>query len=284
MLSKNFYVIIDSRTEAKMKPENFDAAKIKDLLSARGAADVRVYTFETVGSTNDTAKEYISRRESAFPAVFAADSQTGGRGRMGRSFFSPHGGLYMTLAVKFSCALNSHITSLTSAAAVASALSVEEICGIRTGIKWVNDLYTGRGKVCGILCETLTGADGGIFALAGIGINLADPAFPEEISGRAAGLGIGKTVKNALAAAIAGRMLEYIAHIERGETGAFMELYRRYSVTLGQKVIYTRDGVEYEGTAVSVDDLGRLTVRRADGMEELLATGEISLRIADRLI
>ncbi len=76
-----------------MKPEKLDATKIRELLAARGATDAGVFVFGSVNSTNDTAKEYLCSGERDLPAIFAADAQTAGRGRMGRSFFSPDGGL-----------------------------------------------------------------------------------------------------------------------------------------------------------------------------------------------
>jgi len=111
-----------------------------------------------------------------------AESQTMGRGRLGKFFFSPKGGLYMSLALKY----GGSEEQITLAAAVAVCRMLERYCGVRPRIKWVNDILVGSKKVCGILCEAVCGQDGSVGAvIVGVGVNTQDEGyvFPDELKG-----------------------------------------------------------------------------------------------------
>ena len=132
-----------------------------------------------VDSTNVYAKKLLKEgREPSF--LVMAESQTMGRGRLGKHFFSPKGGLYMSLALKY----GGSEEQITLAAAVAVCRILERYCGVRPHVKWVNDLLVDGKKVCGILCEAVCGQDGSIGAvIVGVGVNTQGEGyvFPNEL-------------------------------------------------------------------------------------------------------
>ena len=160
------------------------AKKISELIEGE---DIRIDAFELLDSTNTEAKRQALGGLSV-PALIIADGQSAGRGRMGRSFYSPASqGLYMSLLVSAKESVSDSLR-LTTAASVAVARSIEEICGISVGIKWVNDLYLNGRKICGILCESFSGEDGKRYTVIGVGLNLYTEEFPRDIKNTAAAL------------------------------------------------------------------------------------------------
>lgn len=209
--------------------------------------------------------------------LLCARAQSAGRGRMGRSFYSPADtGAYMSLALPWHGPLADAL-SLTAAAAVAAALATEDCGGPRVGIKWVNDLYYGGKKVGGILAQAAGGfVDGApAFVVIGIGMNLHTCDFPAELQGRAGSLGAAGLSREDWIGRCAKRLLDIVQGMpERG----YMESYRERSIVLGREVVYVENGTARHALAFAVDDGGALLVRHADGSERALNTGEISLR------
>ena len=120
---------------------------------------VRVITKELTVSTNNDAKEMINFSPS--DTLITSEKQTGGRGRQGKSFSSPEGGLYMTLLLRCGMPITTAVGA-TSCSAVAVSRAIKNVCGIDTGIKWVNDIYAGGKKLCGILTEAVNDYSRGI--------------------------------------------------------------------------------------------------------------------------
>lgn len=237
--------------------------------------DVRVY--DELSSTNKTARELEPSLDGE--ALIIARRQSGGRGRMGRSFFSPEGGLYMSLLLrpKMSAA---EAVKLTSAAAVAVSCAIDEIAGVRCGIKWVNDVYLDGRKVCGILTEAQI-TDGALsFAVLGIGVNLVPPkcGFPEEIKNRAGSVfdRIEADEDDRLAAGIVNEFMR----MYRNGAAEHLAEYRERSFLIGREVDVMRiaDGECRPAVAVAIDDECRLVVRYADGSAEALGSGDVSVR------
>ena len=232
---------------------------------------IPLFWYDSLDSTNNEAKRRAA--ELPMPAVIVADAQSAGRGRMGRSFFSPQGtGLYFTYVTDR--ASFAETVGLTAAAAVATARAIYAVSGIEVEIKWVNDLLVGGKKVAGILCERFA-AEGRTFVAVGIGINLTTAAgdFPEELRKKAGSLGVSVDVRRRLAVALAEGLDALVCALP---DRAFMEEYRARSAVLGRCVRYTENGVSYEGKAVAIDDDGALCVE-IEGSLRRLASGEISL-------
>ena len=237
----------------------------------RRALDIEALS-ET-NSTNNEAKRLIAegRDESV---LVVSDRQTAGKGRLGRSFFSPKGSLYMSLAFRVDTDIADAV-KLTTAAAVAVALAVEELTPLRPQIKWVNDVYLDGKKICGILTEGVTDIESGrvTHMIIGIGLNCGTEDFPPELRDIAANIDRGGVSRCRFAAAIASHLLDFV------EGAPFLELYRERCFVLGREINCIQNGVVTPATAVAVDDSGALVVRLADGSLRALSTGEISIRL-----
>ena len=236
-----------------------------------------------VTSTNTELKE-LAAQGAEEGTVLLAEEQTAGRGRLGRSFYSPFGsGLYMSILLKPE-QLPTKAARLTTMAACAAALAIEELTGRDVGIKWVNDLYMDGKKVCGILTEASMSLESGRLerAVVGIGVNLREPegGFPPElrsIVGAVWGADCGETnLRNTLAARILDHFADYYLN---QETDNCFLAYKQRSFLLGKEInILHPDGSHSPATALSVDRNYRLVVRLADGREALLNSGEVSVR------
>lgn len=260
-----------------------------DILSSPGigkylSAENRGLNIKVYGTADSTNK--MIRREAAAGeaegAVIVAGEQTGGRGRFGRTFYSPPGtGIYLSLLLRPSIEANKTIL-ITTAAAVAVCEAIETASGKAARIKWVNDIHIDGGKVCGILTEGALGLESGVleYAALGIGVNVYAPAggFPDEIEGTAGAIfeTPQSDMRNRLAAEILNRFMGYYSALERR---GFTEEYRRRSLVIGRRVtVLSHDGA-LPATALDVDDDCRLKVRYDDGREEYLCSGEISVKI-----
>lgn len=229
--------------------------------------DMHEIFLDTVPSTNTYAKESINL--SAAPILIVANEQTAGRGRRGNSFFSPKDtGLYMTVVFSApeSCEL------LTPAAAVAVCRSLERR-GAKPEIKWVNDVFANGRKVSGILTERFAKGQSSYIAL-GVGINLTTEIFPENLPA-AGGLNL-ECDKPKLAREIAQDILDFA---QNPNDGAIIDEYRRRLFVIGRKISYRKDNIEYEADVIDINGQCNLIVARADGTEDILSSGEISIKI-----
>ena len=232
-----------------------------------------VLYYPEVDSTNKALREYLHAAPEGFTIV--AGKQTAGRGRMGRSFISPAGGLYMSVLLKPE---KDSFSLITSAAAVAVTQVIAEKFGMPCGIKWVNDIIKDGKKVCGILAESVfDGGEKPAAVILGIGINLISPegGFDKEIKDIATDLGIYLTAdeKIDLAAEISGRILELYPCPE-----SFVKEYREKSVVIGKEIYVIRGAEKTSATAVDIDDECGLIVDYGS-KTEVLRTGEISVRV-----
>ena len=237
--------------------------------------DIPVEVFRTVSSTNTEAKA-AALRGMPHGTIIAADGQTAGRGRFGKSFYSPEGtGLYMSVVLKPHKPL-SDCTFITMAAAVAITGSLSEICGIDAGIKWVNDIYYNGKKVSGVLTEAISDFESGMAetVIVGVGINITTESFPEDITGVAGSVGV-FAERNRLCADIASRLLELS---ESGSREELLRQYRERSVVLGRDIEFVQAGTTRTGRALEIDDSGCLVIETQTG-REVLRAGEISVRI-----
>ena len=264
-----------------MKNERYDDPITESALRAAMGAQASRFTphvFSVVDSTNTEAKRRAAEGERF--ALLVAESQTAGRGRMGRSFYSPNGtGVYFSVLYTVRDPL-SGVVSITSAAAVAVRRAILRTCGIETEIKWVNDLiYRGK-KVCGILAESVARIDesGACSIVIGIGINLRSAAFPSELAGIAGTLENQTVDRAALVAAV---LDELVPFLDNGADRSWVEDYRRYSCVIGRPITWRSGESLCAGVAVDVDEDGALLVRDQEGREHRLATGEISVRLQE---
>lgn len=235
----------------------------------------KVIRIKETESTNDLAKEYAKNGEEE-GVVIVADSQTKGKGRLGRSFFSPYGtGLYMSVILRPGVERNGLL--ITSFASVAVCRAIKKVCGASPKIKWVNDVYLGGKKVCGILTESLIFEGKAEYIILGIGLNVNGGEFPENIRDIATSIEketFKKQDKEALLKEILNELDELYKSYENGD---FLKESKELSCVLGKEVKVIRGNEIYTAKAVDIDSLGGLVIER-DGKKETLNSGEVSIR------
>ncbi|MGN1340385.1 MAG: biotin--[acetyl-CoA-carboxylase] ligase [Oscillospiraceae bacterium] len=232
-----------------------------------------VKVYRTVGSTNTEAKA-AALQGAPHGSIIAADGQSTGRGRLGKSFYSPEGtGLYMSVILKPNMPL-SDCTYITMAAAVALVDSIERVCGITAGIKWVNDIFCRGKKVAGVLTEAISDFESGMAetVIVGAGVNISTADFPEDIAGIAGSLGV-FAQRSRLCADIAANLLDYT---ENSSHDALVEKYRAHSLLTGREITFLQNGVMRSGRVAEIDPCGCLVVETPEG-REVLRSGEVSV-------
>jgi len=259
-----------------------------DILSEEGitpflngdAASAKVVVFDEIDSTNMEAKRRAANGDKN-PLIIVADQQSMGRGRFGRSFYSPQGcGIYMSMLIYPTQDQLSQATMFTTAAAVAVCRAISSLSEVDPKIKWVNDIYVDSKKVCGILSEAVFDMENGVIGsiVVGIGINFKNGGeLPEEIAD-IAGTVFGNeppTSRNRLTAQVANEFFEILKNIQSHE---FLKEYRERSMLLGEEIVYSRGNEKYAAVAEDIDDDGALVVRFEDGRREALRSGEVSVR------
>lgn len=255
-----------------------------EILSALGShpwAEALIW-FDTIGSTNDEAKK-LAAQGAPHGTVIIADHQTKGRGRMGRTFQSAGGkGIYLSVILRPDCKPE-RLMHLTCAVAVAMCDAVEAACGVRPGVKWINDLILQNRKLGGILTEMSLKADGSVnYAVVGVGINCSqtEEDFPEELRTIAISLetALQKSVSRHILAAEMVRSLETMARELLSRQYMTMDIYRSDCVTIGKDVMVHSPAGNFQGRAVDVDGDGALVVRYIDGTMHSIQSGEVSVR------
>lgn len=244
--------------------------------------EVYLKIYKEVESTNQTAKEAAVSKKAGHGAFVMAECQTAGRGRRGRSFFSPEGaGLYLSVVLEPDKTLQESLL-LTTAASVAVYKAVKKVCGISLDIKWVNDLYLHGKKVCGILTEAVTDFESGNieFAVIGIGLNIfeAEEGYPRELKGVAGALyqdqkeaaGINR---NCLAAEIVNCLLEETEELKLAPE------YIERNLVPGREIRIVDGDNSRRGKALGICQDGKLKVQEEDGSISLLSYGEVTISL-----
>lgn len=271
-LKKDGYEVVSERNKGYV----FSSGD--DNLSAEGigvlAQDFLPFVYDEVDSTNDVAKklaiEYPDKN-----LIVAANAQRKGRGRRGRSFYSPEStGVYFSVVTHPDISPEKSVL-ITTAAALAAAETIEELTGKRALIKWINDVYVDGKKCVGILTEATFDCESGRFGsvVVGIGVNVTTSDFPSEISDRAGS--IGAVSRNELVAKIGERLLCYIHPLN----GDFMREYEKRCFVIGRSVtVLEKSGSEYEAKAIGLTELGELIAETKNGQKLVLNNEEVSVR------
>lgn len=233
---------------------------------------------DTVDSTNNYAKR-LAAGGAEDGTVVVANEQTGGKGRMGRNFFSPPGtGIYMSVILRPHAAAAEAATA-TISACVAVCRVIERLSGCSPKIKWVNDIFSGGKKVCGILAEGAGDFHDGVpeYTVIGIGINVCTPAcdFPEEIRKTAGSIQIHGITRNKIIAEIAD---EVLGICRTPVTADILAEYKSRLFLLGTDIEYRRGAETRHGRAVDVNRFGNLIVEDENGGTVVLSSGEVTLK------
>jgi BirA family biotin operon repressor/biotin-[acetyl-CoA-carboxylase] ligase len=255
----------------------FSAEEIKS--TARGRLGKEMVFLENATSTNDVAMG-LAAEGAAHGTVVVADRQSRGRGRLGRHWVSPAGeNIYMSVVLR--PALHPRdATLLTLLSSVACAQAVKETTGLEAEIKWPNDVQVGGKKLGGILLETRTEPDRVTHAVVGIGINVNMRAgdFPASIKKTATSVlrETGKKFRRTpIASAIINQMDQELKRLEKEGRGPLLARWKELSSTLGRKVKVTGGDGTLSGTAMGIDDEGRLLLRLANRRLKKISSGDI---------
>lgn len=242
--------------------------------------EVYLKLYQETDSTNRAAKQAAIAGEAGHGSVILACGQSCGRGRRGRSFYSPsQAGLYLSVILQPQGNLRESLL-LTTEAAVAVYKAVRKVTGIELDIKWVNDLYYKGKKVCGILTEAITDFESGEiqYAVVGIGLNLYEEegGYPPELREIAGGLYRNQREaedvnRNRLAAEIVNCLLDETRELK------LLPEYLDRNMIPGHRIQILDGQQSHSAYAVAICQDGRLKVREEDGSETLLAYGEISV-------
>lgn len=267
-------------------------AGIRSLLGKK-YENLPITVYPVIDSTNRAAIDFAREKSAAenTPAVFIADAQTAGRGRIGRSFLSPGGrGIYMTILLPRSAWQSGRATEIsptliTSYTGVIACRALESLFLLEPKIKWVNDIYLSGRKLAGILVQGVLDDTGATFdyAAVGIGINAHGEELPPEIAHIATTLEReikSSEVKAALSReVIAAKIIElFLDSLGELGTHTIAEEYRKRSFLVGKDITVMRVLGEYPAHILGINDNCELLLRLEDGSEEILATGEVSVR------
>lgn len=236
---------------------------------------------ETVDSTNEYAKKCaVSGAKEA--TVIIAERQTKGKGSKNRSFFSDANGIYMSVILRPEISPTESLF-ITTCAAVAASRAIDKICGKKTCIKWVNDIFLDGKKICGILCESALrpNEERLEYAVLGIGINFSGSAdeLPDDIKDIAGFIYEKSTdskIKENLILEILDNFFALYKNLEKRE---FLDEYRSRSILIGKRVVCIGNDGDFNATVIDIDDHAHLLVKTDDGNIKNLYAGEVSLRL-----
>lgn len=248
-------------------------------MKERIKGDYRIAVVPKTASTNQDLRT-LAKEGVPEGTVLFAEEQSAGRGRLGRSFFSPKGsGLYFSILLR---PQKGDAVKLTAAAGVAVARAVKAVLEIDLSIKWVNDLYYHEKKVCGILAEGVIDPKGGFeYCILGIGINVASPKEGFGELSQKAGALLCKT-DDRQRAALAVAVLDHFFAIYRDLDGSdFMKEYQDRSFLQGKKIVLVRGAEEIPCRVEGIREDGALLAVTADGVHHAFLSGEVQILCID---
>ncbi|MBQ9737132.1 MAG: biotin--[Clostridia bacterium] len=258
----------------------------KDILSALDISRFtknsfpadRIFALKTVNSTNFYAKNLALRHINQHETVVISDTQTDGRGRLGREFFSPpESGIYMSIILTPENIVlpPSH---LTVAAGVAVCRVLKDICPGAPSIKWVNDIFLEGKKVCGILAEGIWTPNTNLQKdiIVGIGLNVftKSEVFPGKLNKIAGSIFPQGITRNEIIAKI---LMQFRSLYQSASVSSLIDEYKSYSLILGKHIVFSVGDKSFKGIAKDINNDGNLVVLLDSGKEMTLNSGEVSL-------
>jgi len=265
---------VDERVETDL-----DAARIEGALARASIPWGRPLVVAALtASTNDDAKQ-AARAGAPEGAAFVAEAQSGGRGRLGRSWFSPSGqNLHASFVLRPSFdPKRIPLVTLTAGLAVVDAVA-PRVAGRRVGLKWPNDVYIDGRKVAGVLSEAQVQDGRAAWIVVGIGVNVRTTTFPPEIAARATSLAIAGATsldRGDLFVDLAAALFHRMQLLREGKTPELIAAFAGRDELAGHAI--TIDGAP--STALGIAEDGALVIRRADGREEKCVAGDVQIGI-----
>lgn len=242
---------------------------------------LEIKMYQSLPSTNTAIKQAAQQgKEEGF--VVIAQQQTQGKGRLGRSFYSPaDSGIYFSVLLRPKISLEDSVL-LTTAAAVAVVRAIKQVTGKQASIKWVNDVFLNSKKICGILTQASVDFESGMLQYAALGIglnifkpkdgfgeieNIADSIFPSNI--------INKDIKARLSAYILNEFFKIYRQLPGRD---FLQYYKEHCFIINKKIQVINADKKFSATAVDINDKAHLIVKLNDGTLMELPSGEISIQ------
>lgn len=255
---------------------------LNDILSELKNKDFyNICVKEKTTSTNALLKEK-AKQGAKEGEVLIALSQSDGRGRLGRNFYSQEGiGLYFSIILRPNLKPGEAVL-ITTVAAVSVCRAIEEMSDNKALVKWVNDVYVNGKKVCGILTEAgfNDSAANLDYVVLGIGVNVFEPkdGFPEDIKNIAGA--IFNKAENGIRAKLCAKILDNFYEFYKNLSGKnFVDEYISRSCVIGREIKVISNGTAVDAVCTGIDQNCRLEVKYKEGTKELLSSGEISIKI-----
>lgn len=246
-------------------------------------SELDIHVHQTVSSTNTVLKE-MAEQGAPEGTVVIAEEQTAGKGRMGKSFYSPSKtGIYISILLRPTISAEESLF-LTTSAAVATAKAIEDVSEKTALIKWVNDIYMDNKKVCGILTEGAFNVETNQldYAIVGIGINICFPkdGFPKEIENIATAVFDKETDSTNKRSILIAHLLDYFMEYYKDfHSKKYVKEYIQRSLILGKEINIIDGNQTLPATAMEIDNKCRLKVLLKDGSTRWLSSGEVSIRV-----
>lgn len=239
----------------------------------------KIYTYTSIDSTNAQAKRE-ALQGAASGSVFLAEEQLSGKGRLGRTWSSPPStGLWFSILLRSSL-LPLQITNITLLTGLAVCRAIRSYTGLPAFIKWPNDIVINSKKVCGILTEIAAEVDRIEYIVVGIGINVNNASFPQELAVKATSLRIQQNTPISRVGLLQEilRTFDKVIIESKTNSDALLNDYRSLCISLNRKVEFTRNHQTLYGTAVDISPLGELVVSCEDGTAIPINSGEVTVQ------
>lgn len=247
----------------------------QNLLERYKNFDIKI--FDTLSSTNDFAKDLINSNKFQNGTTIVANTQTKGRGRFARNFYSPaNTGIYFSSILKISLPIQD-VSLITLISAIAVCRSITKLTNLNPQIKWINDIYLNNKKICGILVENICDFNNikSTAIVSGIGINISTENFPKDIQDKAGSIMCNNLSRNKLIAEILNIFFDLSEDIYSKK---IIEEYKSLSLVLNKEISYKKDNKTYTTTAIDINDSGNLVVKDSNNNISVLDCCEISIK------
>ena len=232
----------------------------------------KFYNYTTLDSTNNKARELTKKGEHDI--IVISERQTKGKGRFNRKWLSEPGGLYMTIAIKIKDI--DKIKYLTFIASLSVSKTIRKLAKLNAMVKWPNDVLIGNKKICGILTEIISGREN--YALIGIGANINQKKFPGSIYNKTTSLKL-KTNKRynikKISESIIKEFSRLYSHYNKKNYKKITDEWKRYSHTLGKKIMVKTTNKTYIGNAAGIDEDCSLLLKLNNGRIKRIIEGDI---------
>ena len=259
---------------------DLSAQKIKqNLLERYKNFDIKI--FDTLSSTNDFAKDLINSNKFQNGTTVIANTQTKGRGRFARNFYSPaNTGIYFSTILEKSLPIKD-VSLITLISAIAVCRAITRLTNLNPQIKWINDIYLNNKKICGILVESICDFNNmkSKAIVSGIGINISTENFPKDIQDKAGSIMCNDLSRNKLIAEILNNLFDLSKDIYDKK---IIKEYKSLSLVLNKEISYKKDNKTYTATAIDINNTGNLVVKDADNNISILECEEISINFVSQ--